>query len=117
MTGASLADPVATRDAVGLCSGLLEDVLDCGPCSGGTTGHERRAISGTLLTTRDTGADEKQALGFELLGATNGIRVVRVTTVDDNITGLEMRDELADEVVDGATGLHEEDNFARRLKF
>lgn len=33
-------DPVTAWLAVDLRGGLLEDLLDGGPCGGGTTGHE-----------------------------------------------------------------------------
>jgi len=42
---------------------------------------------------------------------------MRVTTVNDDITLLEMGSELLDEGVNGQTGLDEEDNFAWLLEF
>lgn len=36
----SLADPVAARHAIDLCSGRLEDLLDLLPRRRGTAGHE-----------------------------------------------------------------------------
>ena len=50
------ADPVAARLTVDLSSSLLEDVLDSGPRSLRPTGHERRAVAGAFLTSRDTGS-------------------------------------------------------------
>ena len=111
-----LADPVAARLALSLSGGFLEDLLDVGPGGIATTGHQRRAVTGTLLTTRDTGADEEQALGLELVGAADRVGVVRVTTVDDDVSLLEVRLELGNEVVDGLAGLDEEDDAARTLE-
>jgi hypothetical protein len=111
-----LADPVAARLAVDLGSGRLEDLLDGGPRGRGATGHDGWAVAGTLLTTGDTGADEEEALGLELLRAADRVRVVRVATVNDDVTLLKVRLELADEVVDGRAGLDEEDDLARRLE-
>lgn len=116
VSGTGLADPVAARLAVDLGSSLLEDLLDGGPCSSRTTGHERGAVTRTLLTTRDTGADEEEALRLELLCAADGIGEVRVTTVNDDVTLLEVGDELVDEGIDGSTGLDEEDDLARPLE-
>jgi hypothetical protein len=89
---------------------LTEDLLDVGPGGIGTTGHEGRTVSGTLLTTRDTGTDKEETLGLELVGSSDRVGVVRVTTVNDDIALLEVGLELTDEVVDGLTGLDEEDD-------
>lgn len=116
VSGAGLADPIAAWLALDLSSCLLENVLDMRPCSGGTAGHERRAVAGTLLTTGDTTADEEETLGLKLLGTANGVGVVRVTTVDNDVTRLEVRDELLDESVDGRTSLDEQDDFTGALE-
>jgi hypothetical protein len=116
VTGTSLTHPVATRLAVDLSSGSLEDLLDCGPGGRRTTRHERGTVTGTLLTTRDTRTDEEEALGLELLGAADRIGVMRVTTIDDNVALLKVGLELADEAVNGRTSLDKEDNLARALE-
>lgn len=113
---ATLTDPVTARLAFDLSSCSLEDLLDVRPCSGGTTGHERGTKTGTLLTTGHTGANEQEALALKLLGATDRIGVVRVTAVNDDVTRLEMGNELLDERVDSGTGLHKKDNLARPLE-
>jgi len=71
VTRTSFAYPVTARFAVRLSSSFLENLLDMWPGSGRTTRHERRSISGTFLTTRYTGANEKEALGLKGLGTTN----------------------------------------------
>jgi len=86
------------------------------PGSNGATGHHGRTVAGTLLTTRDTAADKEEALGLELLGATDGIREVGVASVDDNITGLEEGQDLGNEVVDGRAGLDQHHDLARALQ-
>lgn len=116
VSGTGLADPVAARLAIDLCRGGLENGLDSGPGCGRTTRHERGAVAGTLLTARDTRADEEKALGLELLGAADRVGEVRVSAVNDDVTGLKMRDELLDESVDCGTGLDEEDDLARTLE-
>ena len=73
-------------------------------------------MTGTLLTTRDTRADEEKALCGELADAAVGVREVGVATVDDDVALLEVRDELLDESVDGGTSLDEEDDLARALQ-
>jgi hypothetical protein len=116
VTSTLLTNPVAARLAVGVGSGLLEDLLDVGPGSGRSTGHEGRTVTGTLLTTGNTGTDEEETLGLELLGAAVRVGEVRVSTVDDDVALLEVGLELADEVVDGLTSLDEENDLAGSLE-
>ena len=116
VTGTFFADPVTARLPVCLGSSLLEDFFDSRPGSLGTTRHERRAVTGTLFTTRNTRSNKEETLSLELFGATVRVRVVRVTAIDDDITGLEEWNQLADERIDGGASLDEEDNFARCLE-
>ena len=89
--------------------------LDVGPGLLVTTGHDGGAVAGTLLTTRDTGSDESDALLGEVLGAAVCVGVVGVATVDDDVAllGASLEEEL-DEVVDGLTG-HDEHHHAAGL--
>ena len=73
-------------------------------------------MTGTLLTAGNTRADEEEALGLELLAAADGVGVVGVTTIDDDVSGLKVGDELLDELVNGRTGLDEEDDLAGALE-
>lgn len=116
VSGTGLADPITTRLAVNLCGGFLEDLLNVWPCSGGTTGHERGTIAGTLLTTRNTRADEEKTLGLKLLRAADRIGVMRVAAVNDDVTRFKFGHELVNERINGSTGLNKEDNLARRLE-
>ena len=40
-----------------------------------------------------------------------------VTTIDDDVTRLEMGDELSNEVIDSRAGLDEKNDFTRSLEF
>ena len=111
------ADPVAARLAVRLGGGLLEDLLDVRPRLGVATGHERRAVTGTLLTTGDTRTYEKETFFLKFFGTADRVWVVGVTTIDDDVTRLEMGDELANEVIDSRAGLDEKNDFTRSLEF
>lgn len=73
-------------------------------------------MSGTFFSSRNTGANEEQALGLELLGSADGIGIVRVSTIDDNVTSLKMGFKLLDEVVNGLASLDEKNNFAGTLQ-
>jgi hypothetical protein len=117
VTRASLADPITAGLAIGLGSGLLEDGLDCGPCSDGTTGHERGAVPGALFTSGYARADKEEALGLELLRATDGIGVVGVSAVDDNVALFEPAlNEQADEIIYGRASFDEQNDFAGLLE-
>jgi len=73
-------------------------------------------MASTFFTTRDTRTYEKEALCLEFLGTADGIGVVRVSSVDNDVTGLKVRNELSNEIVDCLTGLDEKDNFAGPLE-
>lgn len=101
VTSTLITDPVAARLAIALGGNALEDVLNVRPGVRVTTGHERGTVAGTLLTTRDTAADEADALLLQVVGAAVAVGVVGVTTVNDDITLLEERQKRLDELVDG----------------
>ena len=114
---AGLTYPITARLAVDLSGSSLEDILDVWPSGVRTTRHERRTVTSTLLTTRDTRADKEEALGLKLLGAADGVGVVGVTTIDDDVARLKVGNELLDESVNGRPSLDEEDDPSRFLKF
>ena len=116
VSSSGISNPVAARLTVGLSGSLLEDFLDVRPGSSGTSGHERRTVTSSLLTSRDTRSDEKETLGLELLGAADRVGEVRVSSIDDDVSLLEVRFKLTDEVVDSLTGLDEKDDLARSLQ-
>lgn len=116
VTSTLVADPLAAGLVVALGGNALEDVLDVGPGLLITTGHHRGAVAGTLLTTRDTGADKAEALGLEVLGSAVGVGEVRVTTVDDDVALLQEGQQGLDPVVDGLASLDEEHDTAGLLE-
>ena len=69
-------------------------------------------MTGALFATRDTGTDVKEPFGFKLLNTANGIRVVRVSTVNDDITLFEVRGQLVDKVIDGGACFDKKDDLA-----
>lgn len=111
-----VTDPLAAGLAIALGSNGLEDVLDVGPGSLVTTGHERRAVAGTLLTTRDTGTNEVEALGGKVLCPAVAVGEVRVTAINDDVALLEEGEEGLDPVIDGLAGLDEEHDAAGGLE-
>lgn len=116
VTGTLVTDPVAAWLVVALGRDALEDVLDWGPGSLVTTGHHGGTIAGTLLATGNTGADKVEALGLEVPGPPVGVGEVRVSTVNDDVSGLEQRQKGLDPVVDGLASLHEKHHAARLLE-
>lgn len=113
-----VTNPLTAGLAVRLGRDALEDILDVRPGLRVTTGHDRGTVTGTLLTTRDTGTDEADALGGKVLGAAVGVGVVRVTTVNDDVALLDatlVQEEL-NEVVDGLAGHDEHHHTAGLLE-
>ena len=58
VTGAGFTNPITARLIERFGSGGLEDGFDYGPGGWRTTGHKRRAVTGTLLPSRNTGTNE-----------------------------------------------------------
>jgi len=116
VTSTLVTDPVTAGLTVALSSDALEDVLNVGPGGLVTTRHERGTVAGTLLTTGNTAADEADALGGEVLGATVAVGVVGVTTVNDDVTLLEEGQERLNEVIDGLASHDEEHHTAGALE-
>jgi hypothetical protein len=113
VASALVTDPLTARFAVGFGRNALENVLDVGPGLLVTTGHDGRTITGTLLTSRDTGTDKADTLGGEVFGAAVGVWEVRVTTIDDDVSLLDaaLVEEQLNEVIDWLSG-HDEQHHA-----
>jgi hypothetical protein len=112
-----VTDPLAAGLAVRLGGDALEDILDVRPGLLVATGHDGGTVASTLLTTGDTGTDEADTLGVEVLGAAVGVGEVRVATVNDDVTLLKtVLEEELNEVVDGLTGHDEEHHAAGSLE-
>jgi hypothetical protein len=112
----SLTNPITARLAIRLGSSFLEYFLNGRPSRRGTTRHKRWAMAGALFTTGDTRANKKQALGLELFGATNRVREMRVSAIDNNIAWFQVLFESCDELINGGTGFYEENDFAGLLE-
>lgn len=117
VAGTLVTDPVTAGLAVVTLGGdALEDVLDVRPGGLVTTGHERGTVTGTLLTTRDSAANEADALLGQVLGTAVAVGEVGVTTVDDDVTLLEVRQESLDELVNGLTSHDQKHDTAGALE-
>lgn len=116
VTGTLVTNPVTARLVVALSRDALEDVLDRRPGSLVTTGHHGRTVAGALLATGNAGANEVETLGLEVLGPPVGVGEVRVSTINDDVSGVEQGQEGLDPVVDGLASLHEKHNTAGLLE-
>jgi hypothetical protein len=65
-----------------------------------SAGHDRRALEGARLAAGDAGADEVRPVVAQRLLAAAGVLEERVAAVDDDVAGLQQRDEG----VDGGVG-------------
>jgi len=86
VAGTGFTNPIAARLTERLGSGGLEDGLNCGPGGCRATRHERGTMTGTLLSSGNTGPDKQEALPLELLGPSDGVGVVGITAINDDIT-------------------------------
>ena len=116
VSGTLVTDPLAAGLAIALGGDALENILDVWPGLLVTTGHDGWAVSGTLLTTRDTGTDESDTLAAEVLGAAVGVWVVGVTTVDDDVAlfNTALVQEKLDKVIDWLSS-HDEQHHSSGL--
>lgn len=73
-------------------------------------------MTSTLLSSRDAGTDKQETFRLELLRPSDGVGVVRITAINDDITLLEVGDELLNEGVNSISSFNKEDDFARLLQ-
>jgi len=116
VTSTLVTDPVTARLTVRLGSNALEDILDEWPSLFITTGHERRTIAGTFFTTRNTRPDESEALFSKVLGSAVAVRVVGVSTINDDIALLDERKQFLNEVVNSWASHDQEHDAAGPLE-
>jgi hypothetical protein len=95
-----------------LCGTLGHDGSNEVPGRSGTTGHERRSVTGTLFSSRNSHTDKLQALLGEFLSTTDSVGVPFVTTINNDIILLQKGNKLSNGIIDGLSGLHQKDNFA-----
>jgi hypothetical protein len=113
----TVADPLTAGFAVALSRNRLENVLDVWPCLLVTTGHDGWAVAGTFLTTGHTGSDKPDALLGQVFASSVGVRVVGVTSVDDDVALLDTSfEEGFDEGVNGGAGLDQQHHAAGFLE-
>lgn len=116
VTSTLVTNPLTASLAIALGRDALEDVFDVRPCGLVTTGHDRGTVTGTLLTTGDTGADKSETLGGQVFCSAVGVGEMRVTTIDDDIALLQEGQEDLDPVVHGLTSLDEQHDAAGALE-
>jgi hypothetical protein len=103
----TVTDPLTAGFAVALGCNGLQNILNVRPCLLVAPRHDRRAISRALFTTRNTSADEAEALLGKIPAASVGVGEMRVSAVDDNVARLcaSLCDDGLNEVVDSLAGL------------
>ena len=77
--------------------------------------HDRRAAPRPFLAAGDAGADEQQPPRAQVLGAPDGVLVQRVSSVYEDVAGLEVRDDAVNQVVHRLPRLDEYHHPARTL--
>ena len=116
MASTLVTNPVAARLTIALRRNALEHIFDVGPSLFVATGHQTGAITSTLLTTGDAGADKADAFLSQVFAAAVGVGEVRVAAVNDDVTLLDVGQDRLDEVVNGLAGHDEKHDAARFLQ-
>mmetsp|Transcript_3825 Transcript_3825/g.8257 ORF Transcript_3825/g.8257 Transcript_3825/m.8257 type:complete len:521 (+) Transcript_3825:110-1672(+) len=111
VAGARASDVGGAGASLGLGSDLLNDGLDQVVSLARATGHERGAVTCALLTAGDTHGEVHNALLLAGLATADGVLEPFVTTVNKNVTLLEVLKEEVDAGINGGTSLHEEHNL------
>jgi hypothetical protein len=70
----------------------------------------------SFLAARNTRSNEEKSLRFKFFGAADRIGIMGVSTIDDDITFLQVRLEEFDEVIDRRSSLYQKNDFARFLE-
>lgn len=104
VSGTLITNPVAAGLTITLGRHALEDILDKGPGLLVTAGHQAGAVTGTFFTARDAGAYEPDALLGQVLGSAVGVRVVRVSAINNDVTLFDEGEQALNEVVDRLAG-------------
>ena len=106
VTGTVAAHPFAAgQTAADLGSDSLEDGFDIGPCFGSAARHDGGTQQSAFFTAGNTGADEVDALFSQSFGAADGVGEEAVSAVDEDITLVQVGDQLVDEGVHSGAGL------------
>ncbi len=117
VTGTAFADPITAGGAtLDLGGNGLEDFLHMGPGGGAATRHDARAVTGAFLAAGYAGTDEQDALGLEFLAAAGAVSEQAVAAIDDDVTLLQVGDNLGDELVHRRAGLHQHHHAAGPLE-
>jgi hypothetical protein len=116
MASTIVADPVAAGLTVTLGCDALENVFDVWPCLLIPSGHQTWSISSTLFTAGYTGSHESNALLFQVLASAVRVRIMGVSTVNDDVTCFAVWQELLNEVVDSGACHDKEHHFSGFLK-
>ena len=83
-----------------------------GQAARAAAGHHGRAETRALFAARNARADIQQALAFEIFGAADGVREVRIAAIDDDVAGFQVGQQQLDEFVHGRAGFDHEHDLA-----
>jgi hypothetical protein len=86
------------------------------PCSIGTSGHEGWSVPCAFFTTRNSRSNKEEAFGLHLMTSSDSIWVMRITSINDDVSLFKIRLDLSDEIVDGRTGFDKKDDSSRLLQ-
>ena len=116
--GALVAHPVAARFARRCfgCNGLKNGFHKF-PSRSITARHNGRAVARAFFAARNACADETNAFFLQLDATAVGVRIIGIAAVNQDIALVQIRHNLFDKFVHGATCTNHHHDFSRFLKF
>ena len=94
----------------------MENIFHIRPSRFGTAGHDGWASAGAFFPAGNACANEMQAARFHIFRAANAVLVKGVAAINNDVTGLQIGEELIDKVIHGLTSLHEHHHAARAFE-
>ena len=112
------ADPIATRLTLrGFRGNRLENRFNSFPCTLISARHDRRAVPRAFLSAGDSHADKQNTFFGKVTGASGCIRIIGISSVNDDIALIQKRQQLFDKVVNHRTCLNHQHNFSWFFQF
>src|SRR5659263_99790 len=104
VAGTVFSDPFTARASVNPGSDCLKNRFDQRPRLHRSTGHNTWPLQRTFFAAGHTGTDIQETFTFNILCPADGIREMRVPSVNDHITFFEMQQQELDKIIDRLPG-------------
>ena len=117
MSGAVFAHPVATGFAGRRFGGDgLQNRFYMRPGFFIAAGHNRRSVTRAFFTAGNAGSYKTDAFLAQIPGAPFGIGIIGIAAIDNDVAGIQKRQQLIDKVINRFAGAHHQQDFARMIE-